>query len=488
MLPPPHGHGNPAVSVLVWILVLGGLCVGGFYAWKYASAQQSGSDKGRIDRPMPVIVDTAHVGDMNIYIKQVGNGAAYNTVTVRTRIDGQIQKIAFTEDQIVHKDDVLVEIDPRPYIAVLAQAQGQLSKDQRLLEQAQGQFDQAQGQLAQSQGQLAQAQATFDNAQRDMDRYHRAAEAVSEQQVTTAETTLATSKAALETAKAAVETFKAALTTAEAGIGSAKAAIEIDKAAIDAAKLNITYCTITSPITGRIGLRLIDEGNMVHAADVNGLVVINQVQPITVTFSPTQDDLPRLQKARLTNPRLPVEAQDRNRKHLADGVLESVDNQIDPTTATFKVKSVFSNEDNALFPSQLVNVRLLVNTLHDVMLVPDAAVQQSPKGHFCYVVNEEKEDAKVASKSTASKTAANKSTATKPAANKVVEMRLVKIGESQGGFTVIKQGIAAGEIVVTEGVDKLQPGSKVVVHTHDEAASQPASAPASQPGSDKGKG
>jgi len=420
--PSPHHRSNPVVSILVWVLVLGGLSVGAYFAWQYAlTAQQAGAGKGkRPDRVTPVVVETARVSDMNIYIEQVGNVASYNTVTVRTRIDGQLQKVAFAEGQTVKRGDVLFEIDPRPYAVQLAQAQSQLA--------------QAQGQLAQAQSQLVRNQATADNARRDLERYRRAAEAISEQQITTAEAAAATADADVVTAKAAIETAKAAIATANA--------------AIDAAKLNITYCTITAPLPGRIGLRMVDEGNFVRAADTNGLVVITQLQPIAVIFSPAQDDLPRLQKARLTNPSLPTEAMDRVFKHLAHGTLETIDNQIDPTTATFKVKSVFANEDNVLFPNQFVNVRLLVHTLKDAILVPDAAVQLSPKGHFCYVVKDVE-------------------------GGSIVEMRMVTIGESQDKVTAIRNGLAAGDRVVTQGVDKLQPNAKVVVNTRDGAATQP---------------
>ncbi|MCL2641554.1 MAG: efflux RND transporter periplasmic adaptor subunit [Phycisphaerales bacterium] len=426
-LPSAQHRSNPVVSILVWVLVLGGLSVGAFFAWKYAqAAQQAGAGKGkRPDRATPVVVEAARVGDMNLYIEQVGNVAAYNTVTVRTRIDGELKRVAFAEGQTVKRGDVLFEIDPRPYAVQLVQAQSQLA-------QAQGQRAQAQGQLSQSQSQLVRNQATADNARRDLERYRRAAEAISEQQITTAEAAVATAEADVGTAKASIETAKASIETANASIETANAAIE-------AAKLNIAYCTITSPLDGRIGLRMVDEGNFVRAADANGLVVITQLQPIAVVFSPAQDDLSRLQKARLVNPSLPTEAMDRVFKHLSHGKLESVDNQIDPTTATFKVKAVFANEDNVLFPNLFVNVRLLVETLKEAILVPDAAVQLSPKGHFCYVVKDGE-------------------------GGSVVEMRMVKIGASQDRVTAIKEGLVAGERVVTQGVDKLQPGAKVVVN------------------------
>jgi membrane fusion protein, multidrug efflux system len=425
----PQGHGNRLVAVIIWLVVLGGLGLGAYFAWRYYESSQKPADAkagaggtGRSDRPQPVVAEEARSGDMPLYIESIGSVIAYNNITIRTRIDGQLEKVAFTEGQVVHAGDLLFQIDPRPYQVQLAQAQSQLS---------------------QAEGQVAKDKATRENAQRDVDRFHAASEAVSQQQIDTADATLANAKGALEVDKGSIEAAKAA---------------------IDSAKLNITYCTITAPITGKIGLRIVDEGNMVHASDAAGLAVITQLQPISVVFSPAEDNLPRVQKALAGDPHLVVEAWDREHKErLAVGHVEALDNQIDPGTLTFKLKASFPNDDNALFPNQAVNVNLLVETLHDVVLVPEAAAQHSPTSIFIYVVK----------------------------SDNTVDMREVDLGDTQNHLTVIKKGIAPGEIVVTDGVDKLQPGSKVVVRKAGEAATQAESAtstsgPASQRGKKKG--
>jgi multidrug efflux system membrane fusion protein len=398
------GKRNPWVSLIVWIVVRAVLGGGGWYGWHYYQQSQkqanAGGKNARRGGPAPVVVEKSRLGNMPIYINRVGTVMAYNTVTLRTRVDGQLEKVSFEEGQSVKEGEVLFKIDPRPYQVQLVQAQGQMAKDE----------------------------ATLNNAKVDLTRYQQAAEAVSAQQ----------------------------LATAEAAVKSAEGVVKADEGAIEAAKLNITYCTITAPISGKIGLRMVDEGNMVHASDTKGLAVITQVEPISVVFAPPQDDLPRVEKAMSGNKEPLVEAWDRtNTTKLATGKVAAIENQIDPTTATFKVKAVFDNKDGVLYPNQFVNVRLLIETLNNVVLVSDAAIQQSPTGDFVYEVGPDKK----------------------------VQMREVKTGPEEKGLTVIESGLKESEVVVTAGVDKLEPGVEVVPQYADQAASRPAAAatgPASQ--------
>src|SRR5205823_2774101 len=290
-------------------------------------------------------------------------------------------KVAFQEGQIVRQGDLLAEIDPRPFQVQLAQAEGQLAKDT----------------------------AQLQNAKVDLERYKvlLAQDSVAKQQ--------------LDTQIATVNQFD--------GV------IKSDQAQIDTAKLQLTYSRITAPITGRIGLRLVDLGNMVRANDPNnGLAVIMQLQPIAVLFNIPEDNLPQLLKRMRAGQPLMVEAYDRNLKQkLATGTLLTIDNQIDPNTGTVKCKAVFPNEDNTLFPNQFVNARALVDTKKDTSIVPAAAIQRSPQGTFVYVVKDDT----------------------------TVEMRNIVVGPSEGDEVAIDSGIAPGEVVVIEGVDKLQRGMKV---------------------------
>jgi multidrug efflux system membrane fusion protein len=363
----------------LWLLCLLLLAAGVYFAWRHFAAQVDAT-KGRPDanRTVPVVSATARKADMNLYLNGLGTVAALNTVTVRTRVDGQLMNVAFTEGQTVKENDLLFEIDPRPFQVQLEQAEGQMAKDQ----------------------------AQLKNARADLQKYLNAQEAVSQQQI--------------DTAKANVAQFEGA--------------IKMDQAQIDSARLQITYCRITSPINGRIGLRMVDKGNMVHASDANGLAVITQLQPIAVLFPLPQDDIPQVIRKMSAGETLVVEGFDREFKNrLATGSLLAVDSQIDPTTGTVRFKAIFPNQDNALFPNQFVNARLLIETLHDAVIVPAAAVQRSPESTFVYVVKEDN----------------------------TVDMRNVVVGPTEADQTAIESGLAPGEIVVTEGVDKLQQGSKV---------------------------
>jgi multidrug efflux system membrane fusion protein len=279
-----------------------------------------------------------------------------------------------------------VEIDPRPYQVQLTQAEGQLIRDQALL----------------------------DNARIDLDRYQTllTQNAVPEQQ-------LATQKALVQQDEGAVKT---------------------DQGQIDSAKLNLVYCHITAPITGRVGLRLVDPGNIVHAADTNGLLVITQIQPISVIFPIAEDQLPVVLQKMRAGERLGVDAYDREKKKLATGWLTTLDNQIDPTTGTVKIRATFDNKDNALFPNQFVNARLLVEVKHGVTLVHTAAVQRNSQTTYVYLVK----------------------------SDSTVTVRPITVGTTEGDDAEVSSGLAPGDVVVMTGVDKLQEGSKVRVQTYGE--------------------
>jgi membrane fusion protein, multidrug efflux system len=331
-------------------------------------------------RAVPVVATAAKQGDLGIYLTGLGSVAASNMVTVRARVSGHLVKVAFQEGQFVRKGELLAEIDPRPFQVQLAQAEGQMARNQALLR----------------------------NAQRDLERF----------------------KVLLSRDLISKQEFDAQL----AQIDQHEGTIKSDQAQIDNAKLQLTYSRITAPISGRIGLRLVDEGNMVQANDPNGLAVITQLQPIAVLFNIPQDDLPPVLKKIQSGQRLVVEAYNRDLKQkLATGTLLTLDNQIDPNTGTVRCKAVFPNEDNTLFPNQFVNARLLVDTKQGAVIVPAAAIQRSPQATFVYVV---KDDG-------------------------AVESRNVVVGPGEGDDVSVDGGLSPGEVVVVEGVDRLQHGTKV---------------------------
>jgi len=334
---------------------------------------------------VPIAVAPAHLGDMPVYLDGLGAVTAYNSVTVRSRVDGQLMSVPVREGQNVHSGDLLAEIDPRPFQAALDQAEGQLAKDK----------------------------ATLDNAKVDLERYKGlvAQAAIPQQQ----------------------------LDTQAATVGQLEGTVKSDQAAVESAKLNVTYSHITSPINGRIGLRLVDPGNMVHASDASGLLVVAQLQPITVVFALPEDSIPRVMQKWHEGATLPVEAYNRDKTvKLATGHLANVDNQIDPNTGTLKLKAVFNNDENTLFPNQFVNARLLLETRQNQVLIPSVAIQRGSQGTFVYVV-------------------------TDSSAVATASLRPVTVGLIEGNDAAIDSGVQAGDTIVIDGADKLQDGSSVII-------------------------
>jgi multidrug efflux system membrane fusion protein len=379
----------------LWIVILAVVCIG---IWYYrgahstseagGNAPQGGYGKGgpgpggfAMMGPVPVVVTTAQRGDLPVYLIGLGSVTAYNTVTVRSRVDGQIVKVNFTEGQFVHEGDALIEIDPRPYQVLLEQAEGQLAKDQAQLHDVQVDFERYQ--LLYSEGVIAKQQVDTQQAQ----------------------------------------------------VGQFQGSIKADQATIDNAKLQLVYARITAPISGRVGLRLVDIGNIVHATDTTGLLVITQLQPISVIFTLPQDQLQQVLVKLRGGGQLPVQAYDRDdTTKIAEGKLATIDNQIDPTTGTYKLKSIFSNENNVLFPNQFVNVHMLVDTKRNLVIVPAAAIQRGPQGTYVYVVS----------------------------GGDTVHIRVVTIAQTTGNNIGISSGLNSGDVVVIDGQDKLQDGSNVV--------------------------
>jgi multidrug efflux system membrane fusion protein len=353
---------------------------------------------------MPVVVASAQKGDLPVYLNGLGTVTAFNTVTVRSRVDGQIVKVNFTEGQFVHEGDSLVEIDSRPFQVQLEQAEGQLARDQAQLKDAQVNLDRYQ--LLYKEGVIPKQQLDTQGAQ----------------------------------------------------VGQFDGAIKTDQASIDNAKLQITYSHITAPISGRVGLRLIDIGNIVHAADANGLLVITQLQPISVIFSLPQDQLPEVAAKLRAGVQLPVEAYDRDdTTKIASGKLATIDNQIDPTTGTYKLKSLFNNENNVLFPNQFVNVHLLVDTKKNLVIIPTAAIQRGPQGTYVYAVS-------------------NGNSAT---------IRAVTVAQTAGNNVGLSAGLNPGDVVVIDGQDKLQEGSRISTRTATGDAASAGSGATDQTGAQK---
>ncbi len=372
----------------LWLFVLAAAASAAYYGWTKRSATPApaaeaparGAGRGRGLGPIAVVAVKARQGSIGVYFDGLGAVTPLYTVSVKSRVDGELVAVRYREGDIVHKGDPLADIDPRPFQVQLMQAEGELARDQALL----------------------------NNARIDLARYQTLIKqnAVPEQQ----------------------------LVTQQALIAQYEGTIKADQSAIDGARLNLTYSHITAPITGRIGLRLVDPGNIVHANDPNGMLVITQLQPISVIFTIAEDQLSAVIRKMQAGARLRVDAYNRDIKtRLASGTLETIDNQIDQTTGTLKLRAVFENAHNELFPNQFVNARLLVEEKHGVTLIPTAAVQRNNQMAYVWKIRPDSS----------------------------VTVQKIDTGVSEGADTEVVSGLEPGDAVVMTGVDKLQEGSRV---------------------------
>ena len=403
--PKPPGSGKSKKRGLIWVvflLIVAG--VAGYAVWRAGQPVVTprgqgggggfggGGGRGAAAGPVPVVVTNVARSSIPVYLNGLGNVTAYYTVTVKSRVDGQLMKVNFNEGDLVKQGQVLIEIDPRPYQVQLEMAEAALAHDQALLA----------------------------NARVDFDRYTLLVktDAIPSQQ--------------LDTQKALVAQYEA--TTKQ------------DQANIDSAELNLTYAKITAPITGVLGLRLVDPGNIVHASDANGMITITQLQPISVVFTIPEDTLPQVTQKLRAGVHLPVDAYNRdNSKKLASGMLLTIDNQIDNTTGTARLKAVFDNKNNELFPQQFVNVRVLVDTLTNQLVVPNVAVQNGQQGTFVYVVDDDSR----------------------------VHLKTVQVGVTTATSSQILGGISDGDRVVVDGTDRLIEGAAVRVRKAGEMDNPP---------------
>lgn len=386
-------------SGIAWLIVLV-LLAAGAYWWTHRQqpAGQPGPTQARRGAP-PASVGVAVIGtgSIDIALDALGTVTSLATITVRTQISGQLVQVAFTEGQEVKKGDLLAQIDPRPYEAALAQAKGQLVRDQAMLQ----------------------------GAQVDLKRYQQLA------------------------AQNAVQ--RQTLDTQVALVAQYQGTVEADQASVKAAEVNLAFTRIASPVDGRVGLRLIDQGNYVTPTDTNGMVVITQLQPISVLFTVPEDQLPAIRQRLASGATLPVTAFDRTGNNkLGDGKLSTFDSSIDTTTGTIKLRAMFDNANHGLYPNQFVNVQLLVDRHDNVVIAPTPAIQRGSPGTFVYVVN----------------------------ADSTVSVRKVTLGTTNGERVEIREGLKAGETVVVDGIDRLRDGAHINVHRD---AAVPASAAPAQP-------
>ena len=411
---------KPKKRGLIWVvflLIVAGIA--GYAVWRAGhpvapvrgqgggGGGRGGGGRGPLG-PVPVVLSKVMRSSIPVYLNGLGNVTAFYTVTVKSRVDGQIMKVDFNEGDLVKEGQVLIEIDPRPYQVQLELAQGTLARDQALL----------------------------NNAKLDLERYKMllATDAIPKQQ----------------------------LDTQTALVAQYEGTIKQDTANIDNAKLQLIYAQVTAPITGVVGLRLVDPGNIVHASDQNGMVVITQLQPIAVLFTIPEDALPQVVKKLRVGAHLPTDAYNRdNSKKLASGTLVTLDNQIDSTTGTSKLKAVFNNKDNALFPQQFVNIRLLVDTLGNQLVVPNVAIQNGQQGTFVYIVDEDSR----------------------------VHLKPVQVGISTETTSQILGGLTESDRVVVDGTDRLIDGAVVRVRKAGELDNPPGFDPtAGGGGGGRGKG
>ncbi len=398
-VPETHAPVSRRKTILGWVVALLLVVAAAWWIYERPAAQPAG---GRFNAggPMSIVAATATQGDIDIPLNALGTVTSLSTVTVISQISGQLVRVAFQEGQDVKKGDLLAEIDSRPYDLALQQAQGQLAHDQALLQ----------------------------DAQLDLARYKTLAaqNAIPKQQY--------------DTQAALVQQYQGSVIS--------------DQATIDTANLNIAYCHILAPAGGRVGLRQVDQGNYVtssSANSANGLVVITQLQPISVIFTLPEDSLPQILKRLHAGATLPATAFDRSgANQLAVGTLMTLDNQIDTTTGTVKLRAQFANDKRNLYPNQFVNVRLLVNVLHDATVIPTSAVQRGAPGTYVYLVNPDS----------------------------TVSVRKIELGPIDGERQAVRSGLAPGDRIVVDGADKLRDGAKVVVRDpNTDAVVPPAAAP-----------
>jgi multidrug efflux system membrane fusion protein len=411
--PRPGSRGGSWWSTIFWLALFG--AAGGYAATHPEEARKlwarvappPAPAKPPAARIVPVNATAARRADLDLFLDGLGSVVALNSVTLKSRVDGELVNVAFTEGQLVAEGDLLAEIDPRAYEVQLSQAEGQLARDQ----------------------------AALDAAKLDLERYESLAglKQVTGQQID----------------------------AQRALVRQCEAALQIDRGRIDDVRLQLGYCRITAPISGRIGLRLVDPGNMVRAAEAKGLAVIAQVHPIAVVFTIPQDEIFRVQRALEASGRLAVDAYNRDfRTKLAGGELLAIDNQVDPATGTVRLKAVFPNDDDRLFPNQFVNARLLVQTLREAVVIPQAAVQHGPKSQFVYVVQPDS----------------------------TVALRTVETGAAQGDNVAVTGGVEAGDLVVTDGIDKLTDKTKVAVRGLPGKGAGEAAVAAGPPAPEAGRG
>jgi multidrug efflux system membrane fusion protein len=378
-------------GVLLVLMVAAGA---GWWMYTRPAPQQPQLRRTDFAAPTQVVAATASLGDIDITLNALGTVTSLATVTIRSQISGYLVKVAYEEGQIVKKGDLLAEIDSRPYELALALAQGSLARDKALL-------------------------AT---AQLDLKRYQDLAK------------TNAIPRQQLDTQASLVVQYEGTIIS--------------DQAQIDTAKLNITYCHIVAPVSGRVGLRLVDQGNYVTPGDATGLVVITQLQPISVIFTTAEDNLPQIQKRLRANATLQATAFDRTGvTKLSVGELKTLDNQIDTTTGTVKLRALFANEDDNLFPNQFVNIQLLVDVVHEATIIPTSAVQRGAPGTFVYLVG----------------------------ADSTVSVKPIDLGPSSGERVAVRSGLSPGNRVVIDGADRLRNGAKVVIRDGPPGAAAAAS-------------
>jgi multidrug efflux system membrane fusion protein len=379
------------------------LIVAGIVWWNKQGGAPQQAGAGRNAAPMSIVPETVGKGDIGINLNALGTVTSLATVTIRTQISGYLQKIDFTEGNEVKKGDLLAEIDSRPYEATLAQAKGQLARDEAMLKGAQVDLTRYQGLAAQN----AVPHQTLD--------------------------------------------------TQIALVAQDQGTVEADRAMVKSAEVNLQYCRILSPLDGRVGLRQVDQGNYVTPGDANGLVVITQLQPISVLFTVPEDNLQAISKRIQTGAVLPATAYDRSgASKIADGTLQTFDSQIDPTTGTIKLRAQFPNETKTLYPNQFVNVRLLLDTHKDVTTMTTAGIQRGVPGTFVYLIG----------------------------ADNTVSVRPVKLGITDGDRVEVLSGVAPGDRIVIDGADKLRDGAKINLR----AEATPATPGTAAPGTDKSGG